>query len=187
MAVRAITGDIGSGKSSAAGILAEILGCTCLDADIIAKSMWERGDVKAQALSRWGNEILNSSGEIITALISERIFSGKAEHDFCNALILPLVMTELQALSSSLDNVVLEIPLLPEAGRPQWIDRAIYITAEFSVRAQRRNLQRGWTNDELLRRERFLLPQSERMSVCERVISNDSNIHELQRKLEEET
>ena len=185
MAVIAVTGDIGSGKSSAAHILAEFLGCECLDADIIAKSMWQREDVKACAISRWGKNILDASGKIIMPVIAEHIFSGKSEHDFCNALIHPLVMTELQALSLNLDDVVLEIPLLPEAGRPKWIGKAIYITADFALRAERRKLQRGWSPEELLKREGFLLPQSVRMSVCENVIHNDSSINELQRKLEE--
>ena len=187
MAVRAITGDIGSGKSSAAGILAGKLGCLCFDADVIAKSMWQRREVKARAVSRWGNEILDPSGEIIFSLLAERIFSARNEYDFCNALIHPLVMAELQALSRSLDDAVLEISLLPEAGRPQWIDKAIYITAEFSLRAERRRLQRGWTPEELRRREGFLLPQSVRMSMCEQVIHNDGSMTELEQKLEEAT
>ena len=185
MTVRAITGDIGSGKSSAAHILAGLLGCECLDADVVAKTMWQREDVKAGAVSRWGNEILDMSGNVIMPVIAGRIFSGRSDHDFCSSLIHPLVMTELQALSRNLDDVVLEIPLLPEAGRPEWIDSAVYITADFALRAERRRLQRGWSPEELLKREGFLLPQSVRMSVCEHVIHNDSSINELQRKLEE--
>ncbi|MBQ7221080.1 MAG: dephospho-CoA kinase [Synergistaceae bacterium] len=187
MAVRAITGDIGSGKSAAAGILSAKLGCMCLDADAVAKSMWQRQDVKARAVSRWGSRILDASGNVIMPVLAELIFSGRSEHDFCSALIHPPVMSELYRLSRSLDNAVLEIPLLPEAGRPEWIDEAIYITADFRVRAERRRLQRGWTSGELRRREGFLLPQSERMSVCEHVIYNDGSISELQRQLEEMT
>ena len=74
MTVRAITGDIGSGKSSAAHILAGLLGCECLDADVAAKTMWQREDVKARAVSRWGNEILDMSGNVIMPIIAGRIF-----------------------------------------------------------------------------------------------------------------
>lgn len=186
MAVTAITGDIGSGKSTVAGLLAEILGCERLDADGIAKTMWLREDVKAQAVNRWGDEILGSSGEIVLSRIAEHIFSGKSESDFCNGLIHPLVMAELQEWTKNLSRAVVEIPLLPEAGRLSWIDRAIYITAKFEARADRCKSQRGWSVEELRRRESLLLPQSVRMSVCECVVHNDSNIHELERRLEEE-
>ena len=185
MAVTAITGDIGSGKSTAAGLLAGMLGCERLDADSIAKSMWLRNDVKTKAVSRWGDEILNPSGEIVLSRIAEHIFSGKSESDFCKGLIHPLVMAELQERTKNLSSAVVEIPLLPEAGRPSWIDRAIYITAKFEARADRCKSQRGWSVEELKRRESLLLPQSVRMSVCECVVHNDSNIHELERRLEE--
>ena len=185
MAVTAITGDIGSGKSTAAGLLAGILGCERLDADGIAKSMWLREDVKTCAVKRWGIEILDSSGEIVLSRVAEHVFSAKSESDFCNGLIHPLVMSALQERTKNFHDAVVEIPLLPEAGRPEWVDRAIYITAKFEARAERCAVQRGWSVDELRRRESLLLPQSVRMSVCERVIHNNNNIHELTRKLEE--
>lgn len=185
MAVTAITGDIGSGKSTAARLLAGMLGCECLDADGIAKSMWLREDVKALAVKRWGSEILDPSGKIILSRIAEHIFLSKSESDFCNTLIHPLVMAELQDRTKNLSDAVVEIPLLPEAGRPEWIYRAVYVTADFSLRAERCKSQRGWSVDELRRRESLLLPQRERVAVCECVIHNNSNIHELTRKLEE--
>lgn len=187
MAVRAVTGEIGSGKSTAARILARKLCCECFDADKIAKSLWEREDVKAQAVSRWGNAILDSSGKIITSRIAMHIFADKSEHDFCSSLIHEHVMSALHEKVSSLgeNDSVLEIPLLPEVGRPKWIDEVIYITANFDVRAERCRLQRGWSPEELLRRENFLLPQSERMSICDYIIDNSNDITELERKLEE--
>ena len=185
MAVTAITGDIGSGKSTAARILAGILGCESLDADGIAKSMWLREDVKACAVGRWGNDIIAPSGRIITSRIAEHIFSAKSESDFCNSIIHPLVMAELRERTRSLSRAVVEIPLLPEAGRPEWIDRAVYVTAKFEARAERCKSQRGWSIDELRRRESLLLPQSVRMSVCEFVLHNDGGIDELSRKAAE--
>ena len=184
MGVLALTGDIGSGKSTAAKILAELWGCECLDADVLAKSLWDRQDIQAQALSRWGTEILDPSGKILTSKLAEHIFSAKSEHEFSCSLLHPIVMNELRLRAQSTS--VLEIPLLPEAGRPSWIDRAIYVTASFSVRAERCKV-RGWDADELRRRESFLLPRSQRLSVCDYVVYNDGNIHELQLQLKEAT
>ena len=184
MAVIAVTGDVGSGKSTAAKFLAEYHGCASIDADVLAKSLWERQDIKARAIERWGNGILNSTGKIIAAKIAEHIFSAKSEHDFCNALLHPAVMNELRERAGGTS--VLEIPLLPEAGRPEWIDRAVYVTADFAVRAERCRV-RGWDSGELIRREKMLMPQSARMAVCDYVVYNDGNIDELQRQLEEAT
>ena len=204
MAVTAITGDIGSGKSTAARLLAGILGCECLDADGIAKSMWLREDVKALAVKRWGSEILDPSGKIILSRIAEHIFLSKSESDFCNDLIHPLVMAELQDRTKNLSDAVVEIPLLPEACRhevidgavypllpeacrPAWIDKTVYVTADFSLRAARCRSQRGWSVDELMKRESLLLPHRERIAVCEYVIHNDGEVSELERLLAELT
>ena len=185
MAVTAVTGEIGSGKSTAARILAEKLGCVCVDADRVAKALWLRDDVKAQAVKHWGSEILDSSGQIIIPKLAEHIFSSKAEHDFCSKLIHPLVMHELRKLTQNLADSVVEISLLPEAGRPDWVDMVIYVAADFAVRAERCRAQRGWDVEELRRRESYLLPECERISVCEVVIHNDGGIDELARQLQE--
>ena len=184
MAVTAITGDIGSGKSTAAHILAELKGCLCLDADVLAKAMWLRPDVKARAVERWGDGVLGLDGELVLPAVAEKVFSSREEHSFCGRLIHPLVMEELKAKVQGLRDVVVEIPLLPEAGRQGWIDRAVYITAKFYARAERCRV-RGWDAQELRRRESFLLPQAGRTAVCDVIIRNDGSIDELQRQLEE--
>ena len=183
MAVTAVTGDIGSGKSTGAKILARLLGCTCLDADVIAKGCWELDGLKVQAVKRWGKGILDAEGRIIRAAIAERIFSAKSEHDFCNALIHPVVMAKLRELTRNVDAVV-EIPLLPETGRQGWISKAVYFCAPFEIREQRCRAQRGWSTDELRRRESFLLPQNVRMSVCDYVIRNDGSLEDLEQQLQ---
>ena len=119
-----VTGEIGAGKSTVSKILARLMGCAVIDADVIATEMWSRPDVKSMAVSRWGGEILDAQGNIIKAEISRQIFADDEEHKFCNAMIHPLVMEELRRRTENIDAVV-EIPLLPEAGRPEWINRAV--------------------------------------------------------------
>ncbi len=182
MAVTAVTGDIGAGKSTAAKLLARMLGCERLDADITAQALWERPDIKAQAVRRWGSDILDVSGNIIRSEAARHIFSSRTEYDFCNALLHPPVMLELRERSRNLDAVVVEIPLLPEVGRPEGLDTVIYVTAGFGVRAERCRIQRGWSRDELMRRESFLLPYDERISISSHIICNEGSVSELERQ-----
>ena len=174
--VTAVTGDIGSGKSTVSRLLGR-----CLDADVMAKELWNAPEVKAEAVCRWGREILGPDGGVILAKVAEVVFSSKREHDFCSSLLHPRVMEELRRRAGDYD--VLEIPLLPEVGRPEWIGRVIYVAAEFEVRAERCRV-RGWDREELLRRESFLLPREERMAVCDVVVRNDGDIAALLREVE---
>ena len=189
MAVTAVTGDIGAGKSTFAKLLAEKLNCELLDADKTAKNLWTRDDIKKIAVARWGVEISDEKGNLILKKISEHVFSDKNENKFCNSMLHPLVIAELEEKASKLKNCVIEIPLLfeAEANRPKWIDKVIYVTADFEIRAQRCLEQRGWSVDELMKRESLLLPQRERIAVCEYVIHNDGEVSELERLLAELT
>lgn len=180
MAVRAVTGDIGAGKSTVTRLLARKLGCEVQDADEIAHSLWETQEVITAAKDRWGSEILDTSGNIIKAKISDIIFSDEEEYKFCNTLLHPLVMSKLRDISRNSQSIILEIPLLFEAGRPCWIDEVIYVTAPFRARAVRCSKQRGWSESELAIRERLLMPQEVRMSMSDIIIYNDGGLDELE-------
>ncbi|MBQ9419289.1 MAG: dephospho-CoA kinase [Synergistaceae bacterium] len=188
MAVVAITGDIGAGKSTAAKLLAEKFACPVLNADEIAADLWRSDErVKFSAVSRWGNEILDTSGNIIKSEISRRIFFDRNDYEFCNLLLHPIIMRELGARSEEAGgkNLVLEIPLIFEAGRPEFVDEVVYVAADFEVRARRCHEQRGWDADELRRRESFLLPRDEKISQSDFIITNNGTLSELQQKIGE--
>ena len=181
--VIAVTGDIGAGKSTASKLLARNLSCEYLNADIIAKNLWLRDDVKAQAVRHFGKNILDSSGNIAIQKIAHIVFSDEGNNRFVNSLIHPLVMNELEDLSRSFCNSVVEIPLLFEAGRREFIDAVIYVEANFAVRACRCERQRHWNVEELMRREKFLLPRENKIAMSDYVIHNDKSISELEEQI----
>lgn len=184
--VIAVTGDIGAGKSTAAKLLSHNLSCEYINADVIAKSMWLRNDVKAQAVNRFGSMILDSEGNINLREVSSLVFSDELNHEFVNSLIHPLVMSELEDLSRERDDVVLEIPLLFEAGHHEWhewINVVGYVSADFMTRARRCELQRKWSIEELMRRESFLLPREDKIAMSDYVIYNDKGMFELEEQI----
>ena len=178
--VTAVTGDIGAGKSTAAKLLAHNFSCEYVNADMIAKSMWLHDDVKAEAVNHFGGMILDSDGNINIREVSSIVFSDERTHEFVNSLIHPLVMSELERLSRKYVDSVLEVPLLFEAGHHEWVDTVIYVAADFETRARRCELQRKWSINELMRRERFLLPREDRIAMSDYVIHNDKSILELE-------
>lgn len=178
MAVTAVTGEIGAGKSTLSRILSRLMKCAVIDADKVAAEIWTRPDVIRIFADRWSSDILDADGNIIRPVIAQHIFTDDQEHKFCDSVIHPLVMDEIHRLTENIDAVA-EIPLLPEAGRPEWVSRVIYTEADFTVRAERCRKSRGWSYDELRRRERFLLPKSERLAVCDYVIRTEGSLSDL--------
>lgn len=182
MAATAVTGDIGAGKSTVSRLLAEKLSCERLDADSLVSQIWARDDVKEFFTQRWGSKIFDESGNIVKSEVSSIIFANNEEYNFCSKFIHALVMSELKAESESHDRIVLEIPLLPEAGRPNWLNYVVYVTADFDTRLQRCMAQRGWDVHELSRREGFLLPQDKRIALSDYVIRNNGSPADLEQQ-----
>ena len=180
MAITAVTGDIGAGKSTVSKLLAEKLSCERLDADALVSQIWTRSEVKEFFTQRWGSKILDESGNIVKSEISRIIFTDQDEYNFCNKIIHALVMSELKEESERHERLVIEIPLLPEAGRPNWLNYAVYVTADFDLRLQRCMTQRGWDINELLRRERLLLPHDKRIACSDYIISNNGSLADLE-------
>ena len=172
MAVAAITGDIGAGKSTVSKILAEKLNSPLLDADLITAELWQSEKVKKVFISRWGKEILDMSGNIMKSEISRRIFFDMDEYKFCNSILHPLIIKELGIRSEELGvkhkNIIIEIPLIFEAGRPSFVEKVIYVASDFETRAKRCQDQRNWSIEELKRRESFLMPREKKISLSER-------------------
>lgn len=179
----AVTGSIGAGKSTVSKLLAEKICCERFDADSIVANLWQSGEIKSLAIKRWGDKIIDSSGNIIKSEISRQIFTHESEYKFCNDMLHSQVMSELYERAKNLTNSVLEIPLLFEAGRPSWINIIIYVRADYNTRLARCINNRGWTEQELLRRGKFLLPESIKISQSDYIIANDKGLDDLDDKI----
>lgn len=178
MLVLGLTGDVGAGKTTVASLW-EAAGASIVDADRIVRSLWRNSSVISMAAARWGEDILDPSGIPIPAAIASRAFKNREEYRWLCSLLHPLVRIEMERQIASLEGwVVAEIPLLFESGVPEWIDAVVYVTAPEEFRT-RRNLGRGWDEEEIRRRESFLLPREEKKTRSRMVIDNDGTLEEL--------
>jgi dephospho-CoA kinase len=92
----ALTGGIGSGKSTVADAFARH-GVMVVDADIIARQVVEPGaPALAAIVERFGNEMLQSDGRLNRAALRQRIFSNPDEKRWLNQLLHPLIHQETQ-------------------------------------------------------------------------------------------
>ena len=176
-----VTGDVGAGKSTVARLM-EAAGGVRLDADVVALALWERPDIRKAAVARWGTDILDPAGAIDRRAVATRIFSDPAEHRWCCDLFHPLVMVDLEHRVAGLSAsqwAVVEVPLLFEVGRPDWLTFVVFVTAPWEVRVERCRAQRGWDEAELRRREGFFLPSEERMKRSDFVINNAGDLATL--------
>jgi dephospho-CoA kinase len=169
-----VTGDVGAGKSTLVKIW-DSLGATVISADMTAKSQWSKPEVMSEAVARWGSEV-SKGGAADFSAIARRAFENEEEYRFMNSLIHPGTAADIRRVSASLRGlVVIEIPLFFEAGGlGDLADYIVYVSAPRNIRAQR-NAARGWDEDEIARRERFMMEAEEKKKKSNLVLSNDGD------------
>lgn len=135
----ALTGGIGSGKSTVANAFAR-LGVTLIDADVIARQVVERGTHALDALTeRFGKQIIQEDGSLNRPRLREIIFSNNADKQWVNQLLHPLIQVETQRqIQVALSPYVLwVVPLLIENGLQGLANRVLVVDVSEEVQLSR--------------------------------------------------
>ena len=185
MLVAALTGGIGSGKSTVAQYFAE-LGALVIDADQLARLAIERGsDGFAEVQLRFGDEIL-LNGDIDRAKLAEKIFGDDQARKDLEAIIHPRVQAMFTEVVEDLapdDILIYEIPLLVETGAREKFDYIITVEADKEVRTSRL-LKRGMYASQIEKRIKAQASEDERVAIADSVIRNDGDEDQLLRSVE---
>lgn len=177
-----IAGGIGSGKSTVARAFARC-GFIVIDSDAEAKAALDRSDVRATLTGWWGPGVLNPDGRVNRTEVARRVFSDESERLRLEGLIHPLVRrTHAQAVEMARQapggpapGVVMDTPLLFEAGLDRECDAVIFIEASRSTRLERVRRSRGWDQAEFDRREASQWPLDRKRAACRFIIHNDDS------------
>ena len=119
--VVAITGGIGSGKSSVLSMMAD-LGARVIDADKLAREALSKGaPAYLKMVERYGPSILDQNKEIDRSALASIAFDSDDDRTFIEKAIHPFVKNEINRLASEFSKtgtrvVAAEIPLLFEVG-----------------------------------------------------------------------
>lgn len=182
----ALTGGIGSGKSLAGEIFAQ-LGALVIDSDELARQVVERGTPGFdEVIARFGDEILKD-GEIDRAKLAALIFEDPIARLDLESIIHPRVREEAIRITSQAGNgrvVINQIPLLFETKGASRFDLVITIEATQENRTSRL-LGRGMKSYEIAKRIAAQASEEDRISIANFVIRNDGTEDELEHQITE--
>jgi dephospho-CoA kinase len=175
-----LTGNIASGKSTVARMLAE-RGATVIDADVLARRAVEAGTpAYAKVVERWGRKVLAADGALDRAALRGIVFSNPAELEQLNAIVHPEVermrdqlVTEARARGDQV--VVCDIPLLFERHLADRFDRVLLVDAPRALRLQRLMRERGLAEDEAVAMIDAQMPSELKRARAHIVIDNDGS------------
>jgi dephospho-CoA kinase len=180
MYVVAITGGIGSGKTTIANQFAA-LGIEVVDADLIAREVVEPGTPALAAIvSHFGNDILNEQGELDRRALRDRIFNHPEDKLWLNALLHPLIRSEMlrQCAAASSPYCLLVVPLLVENRLTGLADRVLVIDVDEATQIERTCRRDGVSRAQA---EAILAAQAsraERLAAADDVLDNQSGTSE---------
>lgn len=181
-----ITGGLGSGKTSASRFLTS-QGYPVFFADEIAKSMMVSDPLLvSRIIEEFGPESYKE-GTLNTSYLGQKVFSSPELVQKLNSIVHPVVVKNStrimdEALKSS--NIVFyEAALLLEAGMIERFNYILLITAEEEIRVKRGIKRGGISEEEIRRRIKSQLAESEKIKKSHFVIKNNSTIETLENNL----
>jgi len=186
--VLGLTGPTGAGKSTVAAFF-EKKGFAVINADETAKYVRENSPEVKRALADAFGQDLITDGSVDRKKLAQRAFSSKESTEKLNAILLPPIADEIRrrALSLKKDGaraVILDAPLLFEAGLEGLCDLTVAVLAEREMRLARIIERDGLSKDSAESRMAAQHDDSFYSSRADRVIRNGGNEQELLSSLE---
>lgn len=174
-----LLGGIGSGKSTVANILHDN-GCEVINADRIAHRLLEQEYIERRIVNAFGPEVI-SSGIIDRRRLADFVFESQQNLDIINSIIHPEVLKKIDKLigaysrSNSIRAIVLDVPLLAEAGWIDKCDKLIFVECNPEIRFQRAQ-KRGLSVDQIKKREKFQFSLDIKSKLAHYIVHNNSDL-----------
>lgn len=181
----ALTGGIGSGKSTVARVFAR-LGAVVVDADAIAREIVAPGQpALAEIGQRFGAEVLRPDGSLDRAGLAGIVFDDGDALAALNAITHPRIAARSAELIEAAPDgavVVYDMPLLVEQGLTQNWDAIVVVEAPLDVRVDRLVHDRGLTEADARARIASQATDDQRRAVADHLIRNDGTVADLERR-----
>lgn len=177
-----VTGGIGSGKSSAAKLFAE-LGAAVVDTDEIARRLTARdGDAMGAIAKAFGDAVIAADGSLNRAAMRELVFADTGRRRQLEAILHPMIRAEARrrVLAATTPYVLLLVPLLLENNRyASIVQRVLVVDCDETTQVER-TVRRSQLSEESVRAIMAAqLPREKRVEQADDVIDNNGDLEQL--------
>jgi dephospho-CoA kinase len=195
-----LTGTVGCGKTTVAGLLASQAGqrwppppaaAVVIDADALAREVVEPGQEALEAIVRqFGPEMLDAEGRLRRAALAKKVFVDRAALARLEAIVHPRVRTLAAARVDAATKagtrlIVLDVPLLLETeGMRAMVDRVVVVTVGEARRFGRLRRRSGLSEAQTMARLAMQMPQARKAALADAVIDNDGDLEATERQCE---
>lgn len=186
-----IVGGVGAGKSSVVRNV-KSLRLHFIDADRIGHDQLALKVIREQIVTTFGDQVLDSLGNVSRPALAALVFGDAPEkqnnRQRLNAIVHPAIRSEIRRRISSapqdVDAIILDAALLLEAGWADECNAVIFIDTSLEQRQKRVAETRGWSTEELERREASQLGLEEKRGRSDFCVNNSGDIAEAAQQME---
>lgn len=173
----AVTGGLGSGKSTVSRVLAVALSTEYVNADLICRQQMQPGASGFEDFLRvFGNRFLFANGSLNRPLLRQAVFADSRIKNDLEMILHPLVRQQVaekyKHCSAIKKNLVVEVPLLFEVGWQADFDVCVVVYVPEELCRKRVLIRDGLSVEDVQRVFSVQLPISEKLKHAHYVISN---------------
>jgi dephospho-CoA kinase len=189
MVLVALTGGIGSGKSTVAAMLAD-RGAFVIDADQIGRDIVLPGGPAYQpVVDRFGPDVVRADGQLDRGALAARVFADPEELAALNKLTHPLIGRGVRARAAEHDGpddivVVNAALMVPDIIDVRQTDGVIVVDIPEEVAVARLVEQRGFSEDDARARLASQISRDERRRLASFVVDNSGDRAALEEEVD---
>ncbi|MFH1247612.1 MAG: dephospho-CoA kinase [Candidatus Omnitrophota bacterium] len=183
--VLGVTGSFGSGKSTVADLF-KSSGAQIIDADKIGHALLLPGShVFSKVFRLFGSGILDKKKQIDRRFLGQLVFKNRALLKKLNSIMHPEIVKAIkrQIKKSRNSLVVLDAPLLLEAGLRSLVTKLVVVTVKRSLQIQRLQKKLPLSRKEINLRIKSQVPIRKKIQSADFIIDNNRNKNELKKKV----
>lgn len=184
-----LTGGIATGKSTVSRYFSD-KGYAVVDADVVARRVVEPGtEGLANIVAHFGTEIIQKDGTLNREKLGVMIFSDAEKRETLNNLLSAQIRRTIMADTATLVNanqplIVLDIPLLYEAGYETHCDAVMVVYTTEAVQLERLMARNNLTEEEALNRIASQEPIETKKDRADIVIDNNGPLNHTYEQVE---
>lgn len=182
----ALTGGIGSGKTTISDMFAE-LGVEVIDTDEIARALTGKAQPAVRDIAdKFGPEIIDSDGSLNRDRMRELVFSDPQAKETLQNILHPLIRAEVQRrlAASTAPYALVVVPLLVESRGYGFANRIVVVDCSEEQQIERVAHRSGLPQEQIRAIIASQASRSERLSVANDVIHNDGEISALRSQVQ---
>ncbi len=180
-----LTGGIGSGKSTVAGLFAA-RGVPVIDADDIARRLTRPGEPAVDEIAAAFGADLVRDGVLDRRRLAARVFRDSADRQRLESILHPRIRTAMQQEAGRLNNpyCLLVIPLLIETGQRNLVDRVLVVDVDERTQIDRIRRRDARGDAEIHAILAAQVSRARRLQEADETVTNDGDVAALAPQVE---